>query len=118
MLLEHVAQLADRAVLVVGQRFDDERRAAGAVRLVGDLFVDDAGQFAGAALDRLLDVVGGHVHFLGRRDDRAQARVHARVAAAAAGRDRQFLDQARENLAALGVGRALLVLDRVPLGMA
>jgi hypothetical protein len=30
----------------------------------------------------------------------------------------QFLDDAREDLAALGVSRALLVLDRVPLGMA
>ena len=92
--------------------------AAGAVGLVGDFFVDDAGQLAGAALDRLLDVVGGHVDFLGLRDDRAQARVHARVAAAVAGGDGQFLDDARENLAALGIGRALLVLNRVPLGMA
>ena len=40
------------------------------------------------------------------------------IAAAVAGRDRQFLDDAREDLAALGVGGALLVLDRVPLGMA
>ena len=33
------------------------------------------------------------------------------------GRDGLFLDQARENLAALRVGRALLVLDGMPLGM-
>src|SRR5882672_10829432 len=51
-------------------------------------------------------------------DDRAQARVHVRVAAAAAGRDGQLLDEARENPAALGVERAFLVLDRGPLGMA
>ena len=42
----------------------------------------------------------------------------AGIAAAVTGRDGQFLDDAREDLAALGVGRALLVLDRVPLGMA
>ena len=35
-----------------------------------------------------------------------------------AGRDAQFLDDPGEHLAALGVGGALLVLDRVPLGMA
>ena len=38
-------------------------------------------------------------------DDRAQARIHVGVAAAGAGRDGQFLDQAREDLAALGVER-------------
>ena len=40
------------------------------------------------------------------------------IAAAVAGGDGQFLDDAREDLAALGVGGALLVLDCVPLGMA
>ena len=118
MLLEQVAQFADRAVLVVGHALDDERRAAGAVALVGDFLVGDAGQLAGAALDRLLDVVGRHVDRLGVGDDRAEPRIHAWIAAAIPGRDGQFLDDAREDLAALGVSRALLVLDRVPLGMA
>ena len=44
--------------------------------------------------------------------------IHVGIAAAGARRDRQFLDEAREDLAALGVERALLVLDRSPLGMA
>ena len=51
---------------------------------------------------------------LGVGDDRPQARVHVGVAAAGARRDGQFLDDAREDLAALGVSGALLVLDRVP----
>ena len=79
---------------------------------------DDAGLFARAAADRPLDVVGGHVGRLGVGDDRPQPRVHVGIAAAGPGRDGQFLDEAREDLAALGVGGALLVLDRVPLGMA
>ena len=87
VLAEHVAQLADRAVLVVGQRLDDERGAARTVALVGDFFVRDARQLAGAALDRPLDVVGRHVDRLGLGDDRAQARVHVRIAAAGAGGD-------------------------------
>ena len=37
------------------------------------------------------------------------------IAARAGGGDRQFLDEAREDFAALGVSRALLVLDGVPL---
>ena len=40
------------------------------------------------------------------------------IAAAIAGGDGQLFDEAREDLAALGVGGALLVLNRVPLGMA
>ena len=59
-----------------------------------------------------------HVARLRIGDDRAEPRVHVGVAAAGAGRHGQFLDEAREDLAALGVGGALLVLDRVPLGMA
>ena len=78
----------------------------------------DAGEFARATLDRLLDVVGGHVDALRFRDDRPQAWIGAGIPATVAGRNRQFLDDAREDLAALGVGRALLVLNRVPLGMA
>ena len=118
VLAEHVPDLADGAVLVVGQRLDDQRRAARTVAFVGDLLVRDAGQLAGAALDRALDVVGRHVDRLRLGHDGAQPRVTVDVTAAGASRDRQFLDDAREDLAALGVGRPLLVLDCVPLGMA
>src|SRR5204862_287851 len=59
MLLEQVAQLADRAVLVVGQDIDDDGRAARPVRFVLGLFVRDAGLFARAATDGALDVLGG-----------------------------------------------------------
>ena len=116
--MKRVPDLADGAVPVVGQRVDEDGDAAGAVALVRHFVVGDAFFFAGAAPDGPLDVVGGHVVLLGLGDDRAQARVHVGIAAAVAGRDRQFLDEAREDLAALGVGRALLVLDGVPLGMA
>ncbi len=40
------------------------------------------------------------------------------IATAITGGDGEFLDDARKDLAPLGIGRALLVLDRVPLGMA
>jgi len=65
-----------------------------------------------------LDVVGRHVGRLRLGDNRAQPGIAVRVAAAVARRDRQFLDDARENLAALCVSGALLVLDRVPFRVA
>ena len=115
---EHVADLADRPVLVVGERLNQERHAAGTVAFVGDLFVGDARLFARAAANGALDVLARHVVRLGLGDDRPQARIHVRIAAAAAGGDGQFLDEAREDLAALGIGGTLLMLDCVPLGMA
>ena len=49
---------------------------------------------------------------------RAQGRVHLGVAAPFAGRHLDLADQLAEELAPLGVGGALLVLDGRPLGMA
>jgi hypothetical protein len=46
---------------------DNDGHAAGAVALEGDLFVADAFQLAGAALDGALDVVLRHVFRLGAR---------------------------------------------------
>ena len=118
MLFKQVPQLADRPVLVVGEHIHDDRRAARSVRLVLRFFIGHAGLFPGAAANRPLDVVGGHIVLLRVGDDRPQPRVHVGVAAAGAGGDRQFFDEAREDLAALGVGGPLLVLDGMPLGMA
>ena len=115
---EHVTDLADRPVLVVGQRLNQERHAARTVAFVGDLFVRDTRLFARAAANGALDVLARHVVRLGLGDDGPQPRVHVGIAAAAASGDGQFLDEAREDLAALGVGGTLLVLDCVPLGMA
>src|SRR5207245_10930972 len=70
-----------------------------------------------AAGEVALEVVGSPGLRLRIGNDRAEPRVHVGIAAAGARRDRQFLDEARENLAALGVGRALLMLDGMPFGM-
>ena len=118
MLGERVAQFADRAVLVVGEDVDDDRRAARPVGFVLRLFVRHARLFARPAANGALDVVGGHVVRLRVGDDPAQPGIHVGIAAAGAGGDRQLLDEAGENLPALGVEGALLVLDRGPLGMA
>src|SRR2546422_10332794 len=59
--LEGVANLGDGAVGVVGGSFDEQGRAAGPVRLVGDLFVRHARELARSLLDGALDVVERHV---------------------------------------------------------
>src|SRR5438445_9471438 len=118
MYLEQMPDFAGGAVFVVGEDLDDHRRPARTVRFVLGLLVRDARLLTGAATNRALDVVGGHVVRLGVGDDRPQSRVHVGVAAAGPRRDGQLFDEARENLPALGVRRALLVLDRMPLGMA
>ena len=111
MFFEQVAQLAHRPVLVVRERIDDDRGAARAVRFVRHFFVAHTRFLTGAAPDGPLDVFRGHVGGLRVRDDGAQARVHVRVPAAGPRRHGEFLDDARENPAALGVQRAFLMLD-------
>ena len=118
VLREQVTDLADRPVLVVGQRLNHQRHTAWPVAFVGDLLVGDAGFFTRATANGALDVLARHVVGLGVGDDRAQTRIDARITTAVTGSDGQFLDDAREGLTALGIGGTLLVLDCVPLRMA
>ena len=108
-----MTNFADGTVAVIGRDLDQDRDAARAVAFKGDLFVANARQLAGAALDGALDVVGGHVLGLGCCNGRAQTRVLFQVAAAL-GRHGDFLDKTGEDLAALRVKRALLVLNCCP----
>src|SRR5258706_963981 len=118
VLAEHVAYFADRAVAVVGADFHQHRYAARAVALEREFLVVHAGQLPGAALGSALDVVGWHVLCLGCSDSSPKPRISIRIAASRLRRHGNFLDQTGENLAALGIQRALFVLDCVPLGMA
>jgi len=115
VLGEDVPDLRHGAVFVVGEGLDEDRRTPGPVALVDDLLVVHALQFAGALLDAALDVVLGHVFGPGRQDRRPEPGVAQLVAAAHAGGHRDLLDQLGENLAALGIVGALLVLDARPL---
>jgi len=109
-----VTDLAHRAVAVVGHDIDDDGDAPRAVTLEADLLVVDAFQLAGAAQNRALDVLLRHVFRLGSQNGCAQAGVHIGVTAALCG-DSDLLEQTSEYLAALGIERALLVLDCGPL---
>ncbi len=79
---ERMADVGDGANAVVGQAIDDHRGAVDAVALVADFLVVDAFELAGAALDRALDRVLGHVVGRGLVDREPQPRVGRDVAAA------------------------------------
>ena len=117
VLGERVADFADGAVAIVGRDIDQHGCAARAVAFEHDFFDLAAFQFAGAAHDRLLDVVGRHGHVLGGQNGGAQPGIAVGIAAVA-GCDRDFLDEARERFSALRVGRRLLVLNGGPFGVA
>jgi hypothetical protein len=103
----------------VGQALHQDRHAAGAVALVGDVLVlSAAGFLAGAALDRAVDVLVRHRGLLGLLDRVEQRRVARRVTAAGPGRHLDVLDQLGEKLASLSVDHRLLVLGGGPLGVA
>ena len=115
---EDVAHLGAGAVAVVGQGVDQQGHAAGAVALVDDP-LERVGVLvgAGALVDRPLDVVLGHRVVLGLLDGQGQGRVALDVSPALTGGDGDGAGELGEQRAALGVGGALLVLDRGPLGM-
>src|SRR6185437_1416157 len=110
-------QLRDHAVAIIREHIGNDRDAAGAIALVNHFLETAAAKLAGAFFDRAVDIVVGHRLCARGGDRRAQARVGIKVAAAKPRRNRDFLDQLGEELAALGIARSLLVLDRTPLGM-
>ncbi len=116
VLGKHVADLAHGAIAIVGGDHHQNRGAAGAVAFEHHLVDLAAFQFAGAAHDGLLDVVGRHAGSLGGRNRRAQAGIHIGIATGAGG-DHDFFNDARETLSALGVESGFLVLDCRPFGM-
>src|SRR5690606_15145866 len=117
VLGEGMADLGDGAGAVVGQAVDDHRGAAGAVAFVADFLVGRAVELTRATLDGAPDGVLGHVGVGRLVHGEPQPRVRLRVGPAPLRGDGQLPDDPRENLAALGVGPLLLVLDVGPFGM-
>ena len=112
------ADFARGAVAVVGQGLDDDRGAARPVALVAHLVIGRVGLAAGAAADRAVDRVLGHVGLARGQHRGAQPRVRRRVGQPGARRGRQFPDDLGKDLGALFVLRALPVHDVFELRMA
>src|SRR5260370_31950839 len=112
-----MTNLGDCAIAIIGHRFYQQGDAARTISFIRDFLVGPALFRAGAAADGPIDRVVGHVAGLGVENGLAQARVSVGIPPASARRDRNFLDRLGEKFAALGVSRALLVLDAMPLRM-
>src|SRR6266540_3520730 len=115
---ERIADVLAGSVTVVGEGLHDERHSSGAIALVRDLLVaGPAAQLARSALDGAVDVVPWHGCIPGLVHRRSQRRVAVDAAPALLGRDLHGSEQLGERVAALGIRRRLLSLDRAPLGM-
>ena len=107
---------ADSAIAVVCCDRNQNGGAARAVAFKQD-FVDLAAfEFACAAHDRALDIVGRHANGFGRGNSGPQTGIGVGVPTAS-GRDLNFFDEPCKRLATLGVGGGLLVLDGGPFAM-
>ena len=113
VLPKNMTDLADCPVAVIGGDVHQNRRAAGPVSFEHHFFNLPAFKFPGPAHNGPFDVVRGHTHGLGSQDGSAQARVHVGVTPVA-GRDRNFLDDARETFSAFCVQGRFFMLDRRP----
>jgi hypothetical protein len=104
-------------VLVVAERFQQNRRAAGSVSFIGALLVLDAFEFAGPFFDGPFHIILGHVTGPGIQQRTPKPGIGVGIPSADAGRYDDFLDDLGENLPALGVFRRFLVLDISPFAM-
>ena len=117
-LIEIVAHFRSGTLAVVGQRLHDNGYAAGTVSLVSNSFIVIGIAGAQRLVDGALDVVVGHIGRLGLGHHGGQTGVIIGVAAAALfyGHDDLFCDLGKRG-AALGISRALGLLNIVPFGM-
>src|SRR5262245_5056457 len=106
-----MAYLRHGAVAVVCHRFNQQSHAPRSIPFISDLFVVDAFFFASTTTNRSVNGVVRHVAGLGVDYRFSQASVSVRVTAARAGSHSYFFNKLREKFAALGIERALLVLD-------
>ena len=107
------AHVARGAVVVVGERRDDDGSAAHAVTFVGELLVVTVAEVARGTLDGALDVVVGHIRRLCLGDDVGKLGVGGRIGVAFCC-DCKFSADLGEELAARGIRLTLLRLDIVP----
>src|SRR5215831_13741673 len=118
VLGEDGAHFAGRAVAVVGERFHDQRHAAGPVALVAHFVIGRVGIRTRAALDGAIDGVARHVGLARCDNGSTKARVGGGIGRTQARGRGDFANQLGEDLRPLGVLAALAVHDVLELRMA
>src|SRR3989442_9940322 len=114
VLGERMAHFGHGARAVVGEAVDHDRGAARPIAFIARLVVGHAVELTRAALDRALHAVLGHVGLARLAHRQAQPRVGIRIAAAEPRRDRNLLDESREDLALFRIRGGFAVLDVRP----
>ena len=112
-----MAHLGHRAIAVIGHGIDQHRYAARPITFVANLLVLDAVQRTGAALDRPVNGVTGHIGRQRLVHHQPQARIGAGITTAHTRRDGDLADQSGEQFATLGVLGVLAMLNVRPLAM-
>ena len=109
--------LRNRAIAIVGHRFNQQGDTAWSITLVGDFFVMDAFFFARAAPNRSVDRIVWHVAGLRVANRFSQTRVCIGIPSTRTGGNCYFFNELGEKFAALGIERAFLVFNGMPLRM-
>ena len=111
---ENITDLGNGPVPVVGHDLDNDRHAARSVSLVDYFLVRDPRQFAGAFLDRTLDVLGRKADRLRLCDRCPEAGIPAGISASKLGCDRNLLADLGKALSTLRISSGFLVLRCCP----
>jgi hypothetical protein len=117
MLGKEMADLGNSTILIVGQHVYQDRYPTGPVALIGDLFIDFAGQFTSAFLNGALDRIGRHIRRLGCRYCSAKTRVRVGVPTTHACGGGQLADELGKDLATTRIDGCLLMLNGGPFRM-
>ena len=116
-LVKNATYRGDGSVFVVAQAFHNHRHLGRAIALVDDFVIVVALVAASAFLNGAFDVVGRHVHRLGRQYGSTQAGVKVGVFPPDAGCRGDLAGHLGEDLAPFGIDHTFFVLDGTPFTM-
>lgn len=115
---EAMADLTGGSIAVIGGGFHDDGDAAGPIAFVGDFFVDGSIDGARSFINGAVDVFGGHIDFFSGGNSGPKSGIGVGVAPAQACSNRNFADNAGENLSAAGIDNGFFMAYGVPFAMA